>query len=1163
MSNAEQCPSTIKSKPKAKDRAHVERSDATGKRYWRSVEDARDEPEFREWLEREFPAHASELTEESRRDFLRIMGASLALAGAATIPGCRRPDHKILAYNRQPEDLVVGNPLYYATAIPTPGGGAQGVLARTIDGRPIKLEGNPLHPLNKGRTDALVQASILDLYDPDRSKEVLRNGEPIEGGWRAFESFARTHFADAGRGQGVAFIVEKMSSPSLSRMRSRILNRWPEARWVPHEALDAENTLAGAAIAFGAPHRTRHHLAKANVVVTLEHDFLTRAGGVEETHGFAQGRRVHTKAGESASARMSRLYAIESNMSLTGGAADHRLRVDLADMPRAAMELARVIATKAEGASALASVLASYEPTPDRAEFFDALADDLVDRANRGRAVVMVGESLPPEVHAVYHAINAALGAVGETVTHLPVEGWLAESSVSAIRTLCDDIDAGRVHTVVVVGANPVYTAPADLDFASRYAKVRTRVHLGLNVDETAAASTWHINRAHWLESWGDIAADDGTVSAIQPMIAPIFNGKTELELLAAVMGEEADAYEIVRAGWQDMLSLSDDELERRWRRALHDGVLQGSAPRVREVRVNAGAVRSAIGRFDAGEPSGEGAFNVLFQRDPRLHDGRFANNGWLQESPHPVTKVTWDNPVFISSGAAKRLGISVRPRQGRRATLSLGGREIDVALWVQPGLADDALVVTLGGGRERVGRVGAGVGFNTYALRTSEALAVGRGATLTLLRGSHPIACVQDHHAMEGRPIAREFDVQAFRKWGDKILEEKDSYGFTRRLNFAQRAGTEAHTPVNREAYLPSQAHGFSTINPDGTPRTPPNALGNKIWEQWGMSIDLSMCTGCGACITACQAENNIPIVGKSEVLVGREMHWIRVDRYFGSNIAEHESDPTADPNPDMLVQPVPCMHCENAPCEVVCPVNATAHGPGGTNDMAYNRCIGTRYCSNNCPYKVRRFNWFDYATKQFKGGFGQLAEGVSDSLMPANQHWVPPRLRAKVSELQTMQHNPNVTVRSRGVMEKCTYCMQRINRAKVETKLQDLDRVPDGFFQVACQQACPAEAIVFGDIADESAGVTFLREHPRSYMMLAYLNARPRTTYMARLRNPNPRLRTPNEDPFDHHGHTDDESAGLPVRTEENGSPVVSLPVLSDAGRRAAMASLISGVL
>ena len=1163
MSNADQCPSTIKSKPKSKERAHIERSAATGKRYWRSAEDLRDTPEFREWLEREFPAHASELTAESRRDFLRIMGASLALAGAATIPGCRRPDHKILAYNRQPEDLVVGNALYYATAIPVPGGGAQGVLARTMDGRPVKLEGNPLHPISKGRTDLLAQASVLDLYDPDRSKEVVRDGEALERGWPAFQSFARDHFKgfDNSRGEGLFFLVEKMSSPSLTRMRSRILNRWPDARWLPYEAIDNENTTAGSVLAFGAPHRTRHHLGKANVVVSLDHDFLSAPGAVEETRGFAHGRRVHTKPGESAGASMNRLYTIESVMSITGGAADHRLRVEPTDMSRAALELARAIATRLGGADGLAASLDEYEPASGRERFINALADDIANRANRGRSAVMVGESLPAEVHAVFHAINAALGNVGETIEHVPVEGWLASPSSQSIKILSDEIDRGRVQTLVVIGANPVFTAPADLDFANKFQRVRTRVHLGLDADETAQASTWHVNRAHWLESWGDVMAHDGTISAIQPMIAPLFDGKTELELLAAVMGETDDAYEIVRAAWTDILNVRGDEFERRWRRALHDGLLHDSAQRARPARVNASNLRNAIDRFEPDAPRAEGEMVVVFQRDPRLHDGRFANNGWLQESPHPVSKITWDNPAFISPATAARLGFNSRPREGRRAVVRLDGREIEIPLWVQPGVADETIVLTVGGGRAATGRVGAGVGFNTYALRTSDTGRIGRNATVTLQRGSHRLACVQDHHAMEGRPIVQEFDLGAFQKFGDEIVTEKDSYGFQRAIRFAERTSIEAHTPVNRDVYLPDQAHGFSSINPDGTTRIPPNALAHKRWQQWGMSIDLNMCTGCGACITACQAENNIPIVGKSEVLAGREMHWIRVDRYYGSNDHDHQGDPTLDPNPDMLVQPIPCMHCETAPCEVVCPVNATAHSPEGLNDMAYNRCIGTRYCSNNCPYKVRRFNWFDYATKQFQGGFGQLGEGLPDSAMPANQNWVPPRLRAKVSEIRSMQSNPNVTVRSRGVMEKCTYCVQRINRAKVETKLQDLDHVPDGFFQVACQQACPAEAIVFGDIADPGAGVVPLREHARTYMLLAYLNTRPRTTYMDRLRNPNPALREPNLDPFHHHAH--DDHASLPVRTEENGEAVVRLPVLSDAGRRAAMASMISGVL
>ncbi len=1156
MSNLDQCPSSKKNgQPAQKPRIAPDASAATGQRFWRSLEDLADTPGFRERLEREFPALASELSAETRRDFMKIMAAGLALAGVVALPGCRRPDHKIMTYAREPEDLVPGNALFYATAMPMPGGGAQGLLAKTIDGRPIKVEGNPLHPINQGKSDSLAQASVLDLYDADRSTHVRRDGVEASGGWQAFEEFAKAHFPrfDAGRGAGLCFLVEKATSPSRDAMRDRIKARWPQAQWLAYEPIDQENVIEGSRIAFGSPMRQRLSLAKAKRVVSLGRDFLMEPGAMQEARGFAAGRRVATKPGHAAEADMNRLYVVETMMTLTGGAADHRLRAAPDEATRLAMALASAIIGRLGGGIPLpATDAGAHGP------WIEACADDIVE--HRGSSVVLVGESQPAAVHAVFHAINEALGAVGPIVSFVPMGADEAQSSLESIRTLASAIDSGAVDTLVVIGANPVYDAPADLDFAAKFSRVPTRVHLGSHVDETGAASTWHVNRAHYLESWGDVEALDGGISAIQPMIAPLFEGKTELELLGAIVADHAhDAYEIVRRTWRERLGASEAEFDKAWRRALHDGRLAGSAPPPARASVRTGAIGSAASSVNAGAAGG---MQAIFVAHPYLHDGRWANNGWLQETPHPTTKITWDNPALISPHTAEQLGV----KSGDALTVEVGGRGMDIQAWVQPGLADNVVALVLGLGRQVTGRVGAGVGFYTYAVRTTSGMqsasaqvarkagAARDGAYATLL------ACTQDHGSMEGRGLLREFDLAAFQKHGDEIETGKDSYGYKRELMFAERGQTESHTPVNKDVYLPKQSHGFESEDAAGGEQPPPFSVGPRRDQQWGMSIDLTMCSGCGACTTACQAENNIPIVGKVEVWKGREMHWIRVDRYYEGDGAD----------PAMVVQPVPCMHCENAPCEVVCPVNATVHGTGGTNDMAYNRCIGTRYCLNNCPYKVRRFNWFDYATKEYKGGFGQLGEGLSEDLMPRNEAFVPPRLREKVNELRTMQSNPNVTVRSRGVMEKCTFCMQRINRARIETRLQDLDAIPDGFFQVACQQACPSDAIVFGDISDPNAAVVPMRDHARSYMMLAYLNTRPRVTYMARLRNPNPKIREPIVDPF-HHGHGGhgghDDGHGSDHHDSGAGSHepghVMSLPVLPDASRRKAMAAVVAGAL
>ncbi|MDI9637738.1 4Fe-4S dicluster domain-containing protein [Geitlerinema splendidum] len=774
----------------------------------------------------------------------------------------------------------------------------------------------------------------------------------------------------------------------------------------------------------------------------------------------------------------------------------------------------------------------------------------------------MAGASMPAGMHALACAANEALGALGGVVTYRPYGEDAGASSTQSIRDLAGAMGSGAVETLVVIGCNPVFDAPADLEFAAKYTRVPTTVHLGENLDETAVASTWHVNRAHYLESWGDVSSWDGTISAVQPMIAPIFGGKTELELLGAVVGdEERDGYGMVRRTWREMTGLRGEAFEKAWKRALHDGFMAGSAPRAATPSVKRDGVASAA----RGVSVAGGEMEAVFLPDAKLWDGRYANNGWLQELPHPTTKVTWDNPAMLSPATAERLGV----KNTDTVEVTVGGRTMRLVAWIVPGLSDGTVALELGQGRATGGRLCVGTGFNTYAVRGSDApyLATS-GVSVRRASGSAAdrayagvVATTQDHHSMEGRPIIREIDLAAWKKHGDTVFVSKDSYGNKRTLALGEQLGDMTHTPVNRDVYLERQRHSYRLKNPVPGQNERQRQVYPTGLQQWGMSIDLTTCTGCGACVTACQSENNIPVIGKAEVWKGREMHWIRVDRYFAGGVDD----------PEMVVQPVNCMHCENAPCETVCPVNATIHGPEGTNDMAYNRCIGTRYCANNCPYKVRRFNWFDYATKDFKGGFGQWGKGLPSDLMPKNEALVPPRLRAEISELETLQRNPNVTVRSRGVMEKCTYCLQRINRARVETKAQDLKGIPDGFFEVACQQACPSESIVFGDISDPASEASALRSHGRTYALLGYLNTVPRTTYMIRLRNPNPRIRKPVEDPPAlHHGEEGGDHGGAKGGHGEghaDGTKRLSLPVLgsapADASRRGAVASVLAGVL
>ena len=1184
----DQCPSSKKEGlPVEKPLMARDVSAASGKAFWRSLDEVAGTKEFREFLHREFPAHASELLDGSRRHFLKIMGASLALAGAAALPGCRRPDLRILAYNKQPEGMVIGKPLYYATAMPLPGGGCEGLLAETFEGRPIKVEGNPLHPGNQGKSSVWSQASVLDLYDPDRD---------IGGfDWKKFEEMSGAHFGayDATKGQGLAFLVEKATSPTRDRLRDKVMRRWPSAKWYAYEPVDNEGAMEGLRIAMGAPMRETTDLSKAKVILALDRDFLGgECATLSDSRGFGQGRyKGGTRPGHAAAdSQMSRLYVIESMMTLTGGQADHRegvkpSRVGAVAAAIAAATLSKIGSSQASAYQRLAASLAG-DDLPD-AKWIDALAEDLA--ANRGASAILVGPSQPAAVHAVACMLNSALGNIGTTVRYMPVTGDVAQSSLASIKSLAEEIGRGGVDTLVTIGCNPNYDAPTDLNFAEKYATIKHTIHLGWPC-ETGAASKIRLARSHYLEGWSDVESWEGVYTVVQPQIEPLFHSGNELALLSIILGEkETDPYAQVRETVRQRVGASGS-FEKTWRRTLHDGMLAGSAPEAPSRSVNEGAVASAM--TDASRTMGSSdELEVLFLPSPHNYDGRWANNGWLQELPHPVSKVCWDNPALIHPATARKLGIStnrhpITPQytHGQVATVSVAGKSMDIAMWPQPGMAEGVVVMHLGYGRKNAGRVGDGTGFNTYALRSTGAMRFGRGASAAPIADASPylLACTQDHWVMEGRDILREVDLGAWQKYGDEDIAhdqaiQKDSYGNDRGINFAGRLGMESHAPANKDVYLEwqKQAPGlrFTEVDAEGKPLR--DARGNIIGrkniygrpiQQWGISIDLTKCSGCGACTIACQAENNIPIVGKMEVAKGREMHWIRVDRYYASNPAALPGvggDSDIKEHPEMFVQPLPCLHCESAPCEVVCPVNATVHDPEGLNDMAYNRCIGTRYCSNNCPYKVRRFNFFDYATKQYHGTYTgeEEIEKLPEVLQPPSEYFIPPRFRQKKLEVATMQSNPHVTVRSRGVMEKCTFCIQRINSARVESKVAGLEIIPDGFFQTACQQACPTDAIVFGDIYDndshDGAGsmVKGKRNDPRTYALLDYLNTRPRTTFMVRLRNPNPKIRTPNLDPF-HHGGGGGHEHGDGHEKEQGGHAmgrILSLPVLSGNGAMA----------
>jgi len=970
-----------------------------GPEYWRSLEELAGSAEFRELMHREFPKGASEwLDGVSRRGFLRLMGASLALAGMTACT--KQPLEPIVPYVKQPEEIVPGRPLYYASAFNFRGY-AHPVLVESHMGRPTKIEGNDRHEASLGGTDAFTQASILELYDPDRSQTVTYLGDAYS--WASFLQAFRAPLASqkALQGAGIRILTQNISSPALADQLQAFLKLYPAAKWHVYEPVSRDNAYAGAQMAFGQTLETQYKLEGADVIVSLDANFL--AGGYP---GFARYARDYAARRDPDKA-MNRMYVVESTMTSTGAKADHRFPLRASDIE----QFARALAT-AVGVNAGTLQLAGPQET-----FVRAVAADL--KAHRGSGVVIVGDNQPPVVHALAHAMNEALGNSGKTVVHTDPVSANPVNSNNSLRELTADMRGGKVDMLIILGGNPAYDAPADFGFADalKNSKVPLRIHVGLYQNETAELCHWHVNEAHYLESWGDARAYDGTVSIMQPLIAPLYNGRSFYEFMALLSGQaEATGYELVKSYWQKQHSFPDFDIT--WRRSLHDGWIADTAFRPKQV-----TAKSAD--FGAGESVDPKAIEINFRADPSVWDGRFSNNPWLQELPKPMSKITWDNPVYIAPAMASRLGVDSKDV----VELELQGKKLRTAVWVQAGQPDNAITVLLGYGRRRAGRTGTGFGFDFYSLRNSATSAFTTGVSVRKLSDTFEIACTQGMQAMDTPVGAREH------------VRETDLANYRKDPTFAQ-----GEAPREEETLYPP-VPGFEYA---------------KEPYAWGMAIDLNACVGCNNCIVACQSENNIPVVGKEQVVRGRHMHWLRVDTYY-----------KGDRNtPEAFFEPVPCMQCENAPCEVVCPVGATVHSTEGLNDMVYNRCVGTRYCSNNCPYKVRRFNFLRF------------------------QDWETPQYK--------MMRNPDVTVRSRGVMEKCTYCVQRITQHRVDAERAET-LVKDGELQTACQQSCPSNAIIFGNINDPNSKVAKLKGSPRNFSLLGELNTRPRTTYLAEIRNPN----------------------------------------------------------
>ena len=1025
----------------------------TGRRYWRSLDELADTPEFKDWLHREFPQGASEFEDGvSRRHFVKIMSASFALAGLGVMgAGCRRPMEKLEPFGQQPENYVYGEPEYYATAMPTRTG-AVPLVAKSCEGRPIKLEGNARFPGSNGGTDRYAQASILDLYDPDRAKRFTKEGKTVSRDEAlGFLDELSKKFA-ANQGEGLAFLAESSTSPSRARLQKIIADKFPKSQWFTYDAIDSGIHQRAATQAFGQPVRPVYHFDKAKVILSLDCDFL---GGEEDPHNyirqFAEGRRP----GEG----MSRLYAVESLFTLTGANADHRLRVPGSMVSKVADEIFAQLS----------------EPVPLLARWIARCAKDLL--AHRGEVLVVAGQRQPLEVHLLAWAFNSALGAIGNTVTLLPT----METAGADLK----NFDRSATDTLVILGGNPVY----NLNWSPKQ-KPETVVRLGHYEDETAEKSDWNFPLAHYLESWGDATTSDGTLVPIQPLIQPLFGGLTELEFLARIAGEsQTSPYEIVR---QTIIGVWDEiNPEAAWKKFLFDGYLEGSNKTFNPILEDSRAV--ALPSIKNVPTPSANNLEVVFHRDAKMDDGRYANNGWLQELPDPVTKLTWDNAVLVSRKTASELGV----QNGDVIEITLNGRSVKGPIWTQPGMADYSLGLALGYGRERAGRVGTGVGFNACKIFTGQYIET--GATVRKTGETYPLATTQNHWSMEGRPAVREANLLEFFKDPDFATEMR---------------GTEP--PVVAPLY------------PNPLDEAKKTAL-----HQWGMTVDLSACVGCGTCVIACQSENNIPIVGKDQVLRGREMHWLRIDRYYTANpIFKKPSDAFQKDDEQQFAewiddvqavnQPMLCQQCEAAPCENVCPVNATVHDQEGLNVMAYNRCIGTRYCSNNCPYKVRRFNYLDYNKRplaDLKGPFYPTPlTHKTDSKWDLLSWWKNPDSGMREEDewdLIKMVKNPDVTVRMRGVMEKCTYCTQRIEQAKIAQKVKAgasdnvrLTEAAGTIPKTACQQACPAQAITFGDISDPKSHVSRLKAQTRNYSVLGDLLTKPRTTYLARIRNQNPNM-------------------------------------------------------
>jgi molybdopterin-containing oxidoreductase family iron-sulfur binding subunit len=1066
----------------------------TGKQYWRSLNELSDTPEFREWLEREFPAGAAQLNgdEWSRRSFLKLMGASMALAGLG-MSSCRRPEAHLVPFSKSVEWAIPGKALYYATAMPRRNG-ALPLVVTTVDGRPIKVEGNPLHPASGGGTDAFAQASVLDLYDPTRSKRFVQKGKTSDRA--AFEKYLAELRPRLGDGAGLAILTEETFSPTRDRLRAQLEKALPKMRWCHYDPLGGEAQGFATQMSFGDNARLVPRFERADVVLALDSDFLDCGeGDVASARAFASKRRVTDSKGT-----MNRLYVVENRYTLTGAMADHRLRVPASQIPAFTYLLAGKIASMTQSAE-LGGVIATLAAPQGAARFDDKwlteCASDLISKS--GASLVVAGPQQPVVVQLMVYGINAALKNVGATVV---VREFARNPKTNSILQLAAEMAAGRVKQLIIFGGDPVYNAPnglaqdpatkKPLNWADLQKNVPEVIRLGYYEDATSALSHWHVPAAHYLESWGDALTSEGAYVAIQPMILPLFGGVSEIEFLNGLLGgPKLEGPELVQETFRATAPPGDPATA--WSNLLRDGFAPHVPLRDRPPTFNSNAAGGVAHNLWSSAPAPTpDSPEIVLVRSYSVDDGRYVNNGWLQEMPDPVTKLTWDNAALVSPAYAKHLNVNTGDMLEITVTEATAvQRQLVIPALIEPGSADNSITISLGYGKTNgpaatlpyAGAAsgdnppaGTGTGFNAYLLRTSSNPhyivaddKVIKEVRVKKVPGNYMLATTQEHWSIEGRGLVREASLDRYRENPEFVKEI---------------AGDEEIPPKQPTIY---------SHPPLNSP------------QQWGMTVDLNVCTGCSACVVACQAENNIPIVGKLQVSHGRSMHWMRIDRYYASEKHFNQDRGEFPDNPEMVHEPMMCQHCENAPCETVCPVNATVHSEDGLNVMAYNRCIGTRYCANNCPFKVRRFNFFDY--NQRPVGKKEVA-----GVLGVYEEYLGPLTKKGAPDTTKLQKNPNVTVRMRGVMEKCTYCVQRIEEAKIAAHVKagasDQTMIPRDSFTSACAQACPMEAIVFGDIKDPQSRVSKIKAQDRNYRLLEYLNVNTRTSYLARIRNPNPKM-------------------------------------------------------